>query len=181
VLARHGSAPCDRRARLAALHLRLCPLAGLPPLGFNSGRASWDGDLTRNYPRSPSSSAASSSQAGLNAGRAVSGLPGSGVTKPARGDRALLRRRYVTGDAPRVSKVIMPVTLTVTDVKRIVALSVTCRSVGRAVAKPIIVERATSGFASLYPPYALMCGGNALAHPLSPLSFGAPCSIPGST
>ena len=49
------------------------------------GRASWDGACPRRWPRSPSSSTASSSQAGLYAGRAVSGLPGSGVQIRARG------------------------------------------------------------------------------------------------
>ena len=61
-----------RCARLSALHHGSTAQRDCRRLVSAQGRASWDGGLTRAAPRSPSSSTASSSQTGPNAGRAGS-------------------------------------------------------------------------------------------------------------
>ncbi|MGB7099491.1 MAG: hypothetical protein WBD95_12110, partial [Xanthobacteraceae bacterium] len=61
----------------------------------------WDGDLTQSHLRSPSSSTASSSQAGLYAGRAVSGSPESGLQIRAREPHSLRFQECPREGVPR--------------------------------------------------------------------------------
>ncbi len=68
---------------------RLCHQRDCRRPASTPGRASWDGELTQSDLRSPSSSAASSSRAGLYAGRAVSGSPESGLQIRAREPHSL--------------------------------------------------------------------------------------------
>ena len=92
--------PCGMRPPSGASP-RLCHWRDCRQPASTPGRASWDGDLTQSNLRSPSSSPASSSRAGLYAGRAVSGSPESGLQIRAREPHSLRFQECPREGVPR--------------------------------------------------------------------------------